>query len=109
MAKKEDDGMGEGFMKSMGIDFIYTTSKKMFQSFLETISDSVYEMTKRLSHFIVSYMLFLAGLAFVIISVILLAKEYLQISYGWSTLVFGIVFMLIALIMRVSIKKKGEK
>ncbi len=108
MAKKEEDNKDEGFLAGMGFDFVYNTSKRIFDSFFESVSESVYFFTRRVSHFVASYILFLVGIVFLIISTILLLKQYFEITYGWSTLGFGLVLILIAFIMRAGIKKKGD-
>ncbi len=106
MTKKEDTNNQSGFLQDMGLDFVYNASRKLFDSLIDTVQESVYEFTRRLTHFAVSYVLFLAGILLVLISIMILLNEYLGLSYGWSTLSFGIVFILIAFIMRVSIKQK---
>ncbi|MFW6013852.1 MAG: hypothetical protein ACOCQG_01645 [Candidatus Nanoarchaeia archaeon] len=106
MTKKEDTKSGNDFLQNMGLDFVYNASRKLFDSLIDTVQESVYEFTKRLTHFAISYVLFLAGIILVLVSAMILLNEYLELSYGWSTLSFGIVFILIAFIMRVSIKQK---
>ena len=106
MTKKEDTNGQSNFLQDMGLDFVYNASRKVFDSLIDTVQKSVYEFTRRLTHFAVSYVLLLGGIVLVLISVMILLNEYLGLSYGWSTLSLGVVFILIAFIMRVSIKQK---
>lgn len=105
MVKKEDEKSESSFLKNMGLDFVYNASRNLFDSLIDTVQESLYNFTRKLAHFAISYVLFLAGLILVLLSIIILLYEYAIIHYGWSTLIFGVVFILIAFIMRVNIKK----
>ncbi|MFW5990797.1 MAG: hypothetical protein ACOCQX_01075 [Candidatus Nanoarchaeia archaeon] len=107
MAKKEEkkEGFFESILKSKSTEFIYESSRRIFESFFESVRENVEAMVRFSSRYLGSYVLFLTGIIFVLISIVILLKEYFGIGYGWSLMIFGLIMLIVSLLMRLDIEK----
>ncbi|MGM5482624.1 MAG: hypothetical protein ACQESF_04135 [Nanobdellota archaeon] len=106
---KKKEGKKEGFFESLLKDrsthFIYDASRKFFETMFKTIRVNIESTIKLISRYLGSYIFFLVGVLFILVSVILLLEEYFNVHHGWSLLVIGLILLVVSLMMRLNIEK----
>lgn len=103
--EKKKEGFIETILKGKGSYFIYDASRKFFDSLFDSVRQNVNSTIRFATKYLGSYIFFIAGILFVLISIVLLLKEYFNISYGWSMMLFGLVLLIVSLFMRLDIEK----
>jgi len=107
MAVKKEDGKFDlaGMLKSGIFSGIVSYVKGLMGKFQDFV---IYTEEKVIQIFYAST-LFIAGLVFLSISVVLLMSEYLKLSQGWSFLIIGLILIMAAMMIKNKALKDIQK
>ena len=75
------------------------------KNFTNRVQDIVYRTQKKVIQIFYASALFIAGVIFLSIAVVLLISEYLQLSKGWSFLILGLVLIILAMFVKMNVER----
>ena len=105
MAKKETKKdwkteLVEG-LKSKALSGIVEYAKGL----IKKAQDAVYYTQRKVIQLFYASALFIAGIIFLSIAIVLLISDYLKLSKGWSFLILGLVLIILAMFVKISAEK----
>lgn len=105
MVKKSKENVIDSFMNSIKSKFIVDTAKNVFAGLLDSVSDATEKLVDRMAKFIGSSIFFIAGVLFLLLGVVFLFRQYLDLSYGWSFSLIGLVLVVISFVIKSGIER----
>ncbi|MBN2458121.1 hypothetical protein JXB31_03260 [Candidatus Woesearchaeota archaeon] len=109
MAKKGEkkDNAFVSALKDFGTSFLLGTIRELYEDFLRTVQQYAYRTQQRIIDSFIVLFMSLAGVSLMILSVIFLMNEYMNLGFGWSFLIVGLILFVISLVLKIRLDKKN--
>ena len=104
MSKKSKDGTTNSILSMVkeGVKHLFS-----FGTIVESLKKKIEEVVERAIKQLIASLLMLAGTICIVIAILFFMMEYLNLNKTTTFLIAGIVFFLLAFIMKYNVVKKG--
>lgn len=109
-AKKEESTLST-ILKAITdgtLGFVKTYVVETTTELLHKVQDAVYKTAKTVGRYVVSGVILFVGFVLFLVGLVLLVHEHLELSLGFSFLLWGLVLLIIGLIYNLMIQKKAQ-
>ncbi len=111
--KKNEEGQKEesliGTIKELFSSSIAGMIKNTIKDSVEKAQYKIYETEQKVMKNVIVSLIFFVGVIMLVISSVFMVKDYLKLSFGFSFLMIGMLILIIALLLKVSLLKENRR